>query len=69
MKINAIQNQNFNNSNNIAFGILWIKIKGTVFKNNPENIKLIKNTIQENETIRSFLAIITAKLLSHPARK
>lgn len=62
MKINAIQNQNFSNNNDISFRGLRIKIKGAEFKNNPGDMKLVKDTIKNNEIIKKFFSNHNGKI-------
>lgn len=63
MKINAIQNQNFNNINDTSFGRLKIKIKGAEFKNNPEDMKLVKDTIKNDKIIKNFFKNHNGKII------
>lgn len=63
MNVNAIQNQNFSNNNNPSFRRLRIKIKGAEFKNNPGDMKLVKEAIKNNEIIRSFFSNHNGKIV------
>lgn len=51
-----------NNSNNISFERLKIKIKGEKFKELPEDAKRIKEEIKNNEGIMSFFKTHNGKI-------